>query len=215
MAFRGLRQQYALRPARLAELAGAAWLMSRAFTTGRAAAAIAWFASLVTLIPFLIRRAVYLSPDGDGLVIVCRRRPALDVALSLLVVVAGYLLIGMVFLAMDALLGQTLVSLGLTALLCGLVLLLLLVGAALLGGNLSSTVGRGTPRGRRWVVAALTQRPDGAPLSALLLVRRALRELPRPGDVIVAVAADDALRTKYLRAGFSAGTGRRVHRIVG
>lgn len=188
--------------------------MARAFTTGRAAAATAWFASLVTLTPFLIRRAVYLSSDRDGLVIVCRRRPVLDVVLSLLVVIVGYLLIGVVFLALDELLGQTLVSLGITALVGGLVLLLLLVGAALLGGSLSSSVGRGTPPGRRWVVAALAQRPDGEPLSALLLVRRALRELPRPGDVIVAVAADDALHTKYLRAGFSPGSGRRVHRIV-
>ena len=92
----------------------------------------------------------------------------------------------------------------------------LLVGAVIAlvqpGGTTLSASGPETPKGDRWMVAALAQLP-GTRMTAVMLARRLIEQAP-PGSIIVAAAATDALLARYVRAGFTAGRARRVYRVV-
>jgi hypothetical protein len=79
-------------------------------------------------------------------------------------------------------------------------------------GSAATVVGRGTPKGQRWVLAALAQRP-GTRLTAVLLAKDLVEKLPS-GAVLVAAAADEDLLARYLRLGFTEGHKRRLHRII-
>ena len=78
----------------------------------------------------------------------------------------------------------------------------------------ATAVGPGTPKGQRWVIAGLAQRP-GTRMTAVLLAKDLVAKLPT-GAVRVAAAADadERLLARYVRLGFTAGHKRRVHRII-
>ncbi|GAA1975478.1 hypothetical protein GCM10009718_09450 [Isoptericola halotolerans] len=166
---------------------------------------------LAALAPSALTRSVYSSPDGDGMVVLARWRPALEIALAVLVLVP--------FAALFGFLGSLVFPDGgvLAVVLSAYApVVWVLVGGAVISVSGSavgvSPVGDETPRGRRWQLAALAQRP-GTRLSAVLLARRLVEDLPA-GDVVVAAAGDDALLDAYVRAGFTPGEGRRVYRTV-
>ena len=70
-----------------------------------------------------------------------------------------------------------------------------------------------TPKGRRWSVSSLAQRP-GTYWSALDAIKLRLESLPR-GSVVVAVAGDEKLQRMYVkRGGFTEGTKLRIHREI-
>ncbi|WP_216692967.1 hypothetical protein [Dietzia psychralcaliphila] len=184
-----------------------AWLVARAYTRSRPAAALAWAAALATIAPYVLRRAVYESADRDGMVIFCRYRPVLDVVVA---TVLGLAFFGLGFGAFVAEFDHR----PLVLVVLGGILGVVLAGARLMSGGLSPTdaVGPDTPDGRRWAIMALAQRP-GTRYSALLLTRRLISSLPA-GDVVVAVAADELLAGAYARFGLTRTAGRRVHRVL-
>ncbi|WP_314038311.1 hypothetical protein [Dietzia sp. CH92] len=195
------------RPAPVRRGGALAWLLARAFTGGRVAAALATPAALLILVPYLLRRAVYESDDRNGMVLFCRHRPVVDVVLVLVV--------GALLLTFGSLVELVLPD-GWRG---GLVFAGLVFGAVALGAVLMSrgmplvdVVGPETPAGPRWALMGLAQRP-GTRYSALLLTRRLLRGL-RPGDVVVAAAADERLAEAYERFGFTRTRHRRVHRVI-
>ena len=101
----------------------------------------------------------------------------------------------------------------------GLVVLLVLTGFLLAGflvlgsSSMGVPAGRETPRGDRYQIAALAQRP-GTRLSAIQLALQLRDSLPT-GAMLVAVADNDRLLEGYVRLGFTRGRGRRVHWIAG
>lgn len=179
------------------------WLMSRAFTPNRAVAVMASPVAVISLMPYTLRHVVYESPDRDGMVILARHRPWLDVLLALpFAVVAGA---GMLVFLVVALLvpWSFLLIMGVfAALVWGSV-------AMMSGASFSRAVGAETPAGTRWGMMSLAQRP-GTTMSALVLTRQLLRTLPA-GAVVVAVDGSDALADGYARMGFVRGSGPRVH----
>ena len=202
----------AAKPASLRRLAAISVLMASAFTSSRAAAVIATPASFVSLLPYIARGALWESADRDGMVVFGRYRPALDVLLSVAVVLLGFG-IGIAALVLGAFVA------GPTGLLVVLLLVLLVFGTIgagalllLTGSSLTGSVGRETPRGRRWTLMGLAQRP-GTRLSALLLARQLLDEVPA-GGVVVAVAGSPELAAGYTRLGFTRGSGLRVHLVA-
>lgn len=177
------------------------WLMSRAFARNGVMAVLAYPLAVLTLVPYAGRRQLYRTDDGDGAVVFGPYRPAADAVLAVLLVLpifaAQWLLpmwIGPGF------------GLGLGAVL----VILVVAGVVALGGStLTLPAGPETPKGDRWQVAGLAQRP-GTRLSALQLALR-LRETVPSGAILVAVAANDRLLTGYKRLGFSEGRQQRVY----
>ncbi|MET3862674.1 hypothetical protein ABIE38_003620 [Dietzia sp. 2505] len=194
-------------PAPVRHLGPLAWLVARAYTRSRPAAALAWAAALATIAPYVLRRAVYESADRDGMVIFCRYRPVVDVVVA---TALGLAFFGLGFGAFVAEVEHRV----LVVAVLGAVLGLIGIGALLMSGGVApaDAVGPDTPEGRRWAIMALAQRP-GTRYSALLLTRRLIASLPA-GDVVVAVAADESLAGAYARFGFTRTAGRRVHRVL-
>lgn len=79
-------------------------------------------------------------------------------------------------------------------------------------GSALTIVRSGRPRGQRWVIATLAQRP-GTRLSAVLLARDLMAQLP-VSAVLVSAAGSQQFLDHYLRLGFTEGRNRRVHRII-
>lgn len=207
----GMMMSMARRPeaVRIWEWPALAWLMSRAFMarihpTPVLAVAV-WPMYFLTLAPAVLLGGAYWR-DRDGMVIIHRYRPLLD----------GLLVIVLMLAAVVAMF--SLLQFG------GWAGWLLLVAAgwfwvsailALVGNGMGTPltlVGRGTPKGRRWAVAGLAQRP-GTRLTAVMLARDIIGSLPA-GSVVLAAAADDKLLAGYLRFGFVQGSGRRCHMVV-
>lgn len=76
------------RPAGLTGYAAACTVSARANTTSplRALAALPWIALM--FLPYLARRALYVSTDRDGVVLPRRHRPGLDITPTLVVYAA-------------------------------------------------------------------------------------------------------------------------------
>lgn len=204
----------ALRPASPLRLGALSHLMAGAFTSSRGAAVVATPASLVSLLPSAMRGTLWEAPDGTGMVVFGRHRPALDLLLTIGLLMLG-LAAGVAVLVLGASAGgpagllTALVVLVAVSVVIGAGALLLLAASA---AALTSTVGRESPPGRRWSVMALAQRP-GTRLSALLLARRLIARVP-PGEVVVAVAGSPDLAAGYERLGFTRGRGARVHFVA-
>ncbi|MFP7834883.1 hypothetical protein [Marisediminicola sp. LYQ134] len=193
-------------PASLARLPQLAWLMAHTFSRNRALAVASWPMSVATLLPYALRRVLYRSRDGNGMVIFGRYRPVFDFVLA--IALALLIFAGMVATAVA--LWVTVGPLGVLA----AALLFVVIGIAPLAmmstAGFTMAVGSETPPGQRWTVMALTQR-RGTRMSALLLARRLLEAVP-PGALVVAVADSPALADGYVRLGFERGAGPRVFR---
>lgn len=191
------------------------WLLGLAISRDRFTAALAWPAAVLTLLPFMLRRGVFVSRDGDGLVIVARYRPVVDTAITLgIILLCSGVPLSAVRAAAMSPSDIGLIVLGLITLTSLLLFCCLIAGAVVLGPDFSKVVGRETPRGRRWIVAGLSQHPNVTAMSAMLLARQVLRALPQRGDIIVASTPTSELRTRLLLLGFTAGRRRRLHTTI-
>lgn len=192
-------------PAKLSRVFRLGWLMSRAFTKGPRRAVIAYPLCLLIVTVYAPRGQVYESSDTHGMVIFGRYRLWAELGAAALVLLAG-VVIG---LSMIPVLGP--ITVGILA--WTFSLLILLGNAQMRSGSTAVTpVGAETPKGDRWQVAALAQRP-GTHLSALLLTRELMDSLPT-GAIAVAAAADERLLRAYEQFGFIVGKSKRVYRIA-
>lgn len=177
------------------------WLMCHAFARNRFLAVLACPMGLLILIPYAVRRQLYETADRTGMVVfgpfsMVKDTVILAVAMSPLIVLNAWAPIAWGPLS-------------------GLVVLLVLTGFLLVGflvlGSSSMGVPAGgeTPKGVRYQIAALAQRP-GTRLSALQLALR-LRDILPPGSVLIAFADNDRLLNGYTRLGFTNGQGRWVY----
>lgn len=187
-------------PATLVRVPALAWLMSQAFASNRIMAYLSVPVAVLILLPYALRRQVYESADGNGMVIFGPYRLGRDVAIlaALLLPALGLYL-------------WVLVSLGpgYASVLWAVVMGLLGIGLAGIGrGSMVMPTGPETPEGDRWQIAGLAQRP-GTRLSALPLALR-LRDSAPVGTVVVAVAQNDRLLEGYKRLGFTEGKERRI-----
>ncbi|GAA1119108.1 hypothetical protein GCM10009650_24310 [Nesterenkonia jeotgali] len=157
--------------------------------------------AVLILLPYAIRRQVYESADGNGMVIFGPYRLGRDFAILaaiLLPVLTLYFWVMVTF-------GPTHASV-----LWAVVMGLLGIGLAGIGrGSMGMPTGSETPEGDRWQIAGLAQRP-GTRLSALPLALR-LRDSAPAGTVVVAVAQNERLLAGYKRLGFTGGKDRRVY----
>ncbi|MDZ5076755.1 hypothetical protein [Nesterenkonia sp. HG001] len=190
-------------PARPSRAFSLAWLMATAFVKTRLSAVLAFPLAVLMLAPYAIRGQLYETPQGDGMVIFGRYRVVVEfliVAVMMVPLFAVYVWIFEVH------------GFGWATTYWAVLMFLLLAGATALGqGSMTLPTGRETPRGRRWQVAALAQRP-GTRLSAVQMALR-LRDTLPPGAVLVASAASDELVRKYEQLGFTEGKNRRVYWI--
>ncbi len=186
----------------------AAWIAARACTPN---VVTAWLSVPVygfSILPMTVRGGLYLDGTRTGTVLFARRRPVLDGLLIAGVTLGAFgLWVASILLLDEAVL--------LAAGMC--VYLLFLVGSVIAlvqpGGTTLSASGPETPKGDRWMIAALAQLP-GTRLTAVILAKQLLERVPA-GGIVVAAAATDPLRDAYVRAGFTAGGGRRVYRDDG
>lgn len=178
--------------------------MSRAFTPNQLVAVAAVPTAVVSLVPYLVRRAVYESGDGNGMVIYARHRPILDLVLA--VPSGAVLLSGLwAFVTFAVGFGPGGVVVG-----WGTVAFVLIGGLAMTStSNYVTATGPETPPGDRFIMMGLAQRA-GTTTSALLLARTLIRRTPS-GAVVVTRAANNALADGYERLGFTRGTETRLY----
>lgn len=208
-----------MRTRNVIDLGTAAAIASLAFGKTRMMAVLVWpimFFGMVGSWPF---GRVYLSPDRNGTVTIRRRgwRGTIGGVLWALMVYAAAAIV-----TLGAVLAGRigLVLLQVIAAIALLIVVWIFVGAGVLisraGGDRQVAfreVGPETPRGRRYSVSALAQRP-GTSFSALHAAHAALAELPA-GSVAVACAANQRLQRAYVEhGGFSAGDGLRVYKVI-
>lgn len=198
------------RPAGLTGYAAACTVSARANTTSplRVLAALPWVALM--FLPYLARRALYVSTDRDGVVLLCRHRPGLDITLTLVIVYAALApaaaaLTALLIAAGPALAVSAAIVAALTVGFATWGVLPLLRG----GGSLVGLAGPGTPPGPRYALMGLAQRP-GTRYSALLLTRALLEHLPA-GAVVVAAGASQAHVGAYQRLGFTSTRKGRIY----
>ncbi|GAA3663375.1 hypothetical protein [Microbacterium marinilacus] len=195
------------KPIPVRRLFAVSWVMSRAFTSNRFLAVLAFPTAVLSLVPYVARRTVYESPDRNGMVIFARHNLPLDIVLAL-PIAAGMGIVTVIVLLLGPTLGGfywAVVFVVVVGLGCG-------AGQFISAASLTSAVGKETPPGDRWAVMALSQRP-GTRLSALLLTRALIKNLP-PGAVVVATAGSPELAHGYQRLGLTPGHGARLHRVV-
>lgn len=143
--------------ASLTHLPALAWLTSQAFAPNRIMAYLSVPVAVLILLPYAIRRQVYESADGKGMVIFGPYRLARDVAI-----------LAVLLLPVLALYFWALVTFGPThaSVLWAVGMGLLSIGLAGIGrGSMVMPTGSETPEGDRWQIAGLAQRP-GTRLSA-------------------------------------------------
>lgn len=199
-------------PAPLWRSAAVAWTIARRFTRNLFASVLAYPVVFLSMTSFAWRGCMYESDDLNGVVLFGKRRPGLDLLINFVVLLMGisvlYAVVTLIGLAI-----QPTLSTQVVVLVAGLVTVILLgTGAALLGPSSLSPVGPETPKGERWVISSLAQRP-GTERSAVILTRRLMRSLPS-GAVLVASARTDELRDRYLRLRFTQGERRRVYYVA-
>ncbi|KAB1639099.1 hypothetical protein [Pseudoclavibacter terrae] len=195
------------RPSTVRDLPRAAWISARASTPNVPLAVLSVPIYAFSILPMTLRGGLYLDESRTGTVLFARRRPILDGLVVVLVTAAAFVLWVACILLFDTMLMLLLGMLVYAALLVGAVIALVQPG-----GTTLSASGPETPKGDRWMVAALAQLP-GTRMTAVMLARRLIEHAP-PGSVLVAAAATDALLERYVRAGFTAGRARRVYRLV-
>lgn len=195
------------RPSTLRDLPRAAWISARASTPNTPLAVLSVPIYAFSIVPMTLRGGLYLDASRTGTVLFARRRPILDGVVVGLVTAAAFALWVAGILLFDTMLVLLLGMLAYAALLIGAVIALVQPG-----GTTLSASGPETPKGERWMVAALAQLP-GTRMTAVMLARRLIEQAP-PGSILVAAAATDALHERYVRAGFTAGRARRVYRLV-
>lgn len=197
----------------------AATIGALAFAKGsRAKAVMLWPGLFLSTVMIAAHGKVYVSEDGNGTVAIRRLGIAPYVVMMLAIPVLLVAVFGVTFLiALVWPIGAIYVPLVASA------MLLLLTAWVLAGlvitlqgrpkGASIREVGRETPKGRRYGIGNLAQRP-GASWSALFLARDAIAEMPS-GSVLCAVAGSEKLHDVYLqRGGFTAGRKLRVYRVV-
>ncbi|WP_146080129.1 hypothetical protein [Pseudoclavibacter sp. RFBG4] len=195
------------RPSTVRDLPRAAWISARASTPNVPLAVLSVPIYAFSILPMTLRGGLYLDRTRTGTVLFERRMPILDGFVVALVTIAAFVLWVSCILVFDA---TTVLLLGFS------IYAVLLAGAVIAlvqpGGTTLSASGPETPKGDRWMVAALAQLP-GTRLTAVMLARRLIEHAPA-GSVLVAAAATDALLERYVRAGFTAGRARRVYRLA-
>ncbi|WP_402843750.1 hypothetical protein [Microbacterium sp. GXS0129] len=197
----------------------AATIGALAFAKGsRLKAVMLWLGMFLSTVMIATHGKVYVSEDGNGTVAI--RRLGLWAYLIMLSVVPMVLVVvfGVTFfIALVWPIGAIYVPLVASA------MLLLLTAWVLAGliitlqgrptGASIREVGRETPKGCRYGIGNLAQRP-GTRWSALFLVRDAIAEMPA-GSVLCAVAGSAELQDVYVRrGGLSAGKRLRVYRVI-
>ena len=171
------------------------WLMCRAFAPNRFLAVLALPLGLLILIPYAVRRQLFETADHNGMVVfgplsLVKDTVILAAVMSPLLVINAWAPIAWGPLS-------------------GLIVLLILTGLLLVGflvlgsSSMGVPVGGETPKGDRYQVAALAQRP-GTRLSAMQLALRLRDSLP-VGAVLVAVADSDRLLEGYVALRSSGG----------
>lgn len=177
------------------------WLMCRAFARNRMMAMLAYPLGFLILIPYAVRGHLYETKDRHGMVVFGPYSMRKDAAILIAVLLPLYVLAYWSQIVWN----PVIVLLVLIALVMVLVAGLLVFGSTSMG----VPVGRETPKGDRYQIAALAQRP-GTRLSALQLGLQLRDSLPA-GAVLVAAADNDRLLRGYTRLGFTHGSGRRVY----
>lgn len=178
--------------------------MSLAYTKSKPAALIAYPLCALTLAAYACRGQLFESRDGHGLVIFGRYRLWAELVTGIAMVAAMWLIGVVLAVAVGPLVTGAMATIIGTVLIGGLICL---------GSGMSANpTGAETPKGHRWQLAALAQRPDTR-LSALQLSRSLVESAP-PGVVIIAEAADDRLLSAYERLGFIRGRKRRVYKLA-
>ena len=195
------------RPSTLRDLPRAAWISARASTPNRPLAVLSVPIYAFSIVPMTLRGGLYLDESRTGTVLFARRRPIRDGLVIGLWTAAAFVLWVASILIVDAVVMLLLGMLVYAALLVGAVIALVQPG-----GTTLSASGPETPKGDRWMVAALAQLP-GTRMTAVMLARRLIEQAPQ-GSIIVAAAASDALLARYVRAGFTRGRARRVYRVL-
>ena len=194
---------------RLRDLPAAAWLVSLAFVRkrwqSRLLTLVGWPVYALVLLPSVLLGGAYWR-DRNGLVLLYRWRPLADTIVTVIAMVAA---IGCAVAAMIWWAGLVaLVAVGVVWFYASVIVVVICKGV----DSAATIVGPGTPKGQRWVIAALAQRP-GTRMTAVLLAKDLVAKLPS-GAVLLAAAADEGLLARYVRLGFTAGHKRRVHRII-
>lgn len=211
------------KPAGPMHLFSISWVMARAFTNNPVQAVAAMPAAIMKAALFMIRRVAYQSADGNGVVIFGRHRPRLDALLTAVVIVLFTFIFGGVFylfLRLLNLMFELLFNIDLLMSIIVVMVLLFSVFAFFFYGMIAFThrvsnqvfTGMETPKGDRYVVAILAQRP-GTKSSALLLARSLIRSLP-PGKVVVSRAGSEKVAERFRRMGFTLGNGLRLNVIT-
>lgn len=179
--------------------------MCRAFAPNRFLAVLAVPLGLLILMPYAVRRQLFETDDRNGMVVFGPLSMVKD-AVILAVVMSPLLVLN----------AWAPIAWGPIS---GLVVLLVVTGLLLVrflvlgSSSMGVPVGRETPKGDRYQIAALAQR-SGTRLSAVQLALRLRDSLP-VGAVLVSVADNDRLLESYVRLGFTRGRRHRVYWIAG
>lgn len=190
-----------------------AWVAAAAFTKpSHTRAVLAFPLMLWTFTLAALQGGVCLSPDRNGTVLIYRHRLWLNVLITVLLVTVPAMTLAVLAVATNSPALLNLITVGLWVFLAGVV-----VGVLAVGPNravFTFSAGSGTPRGRRWLITAVAQRP-GTTMSATQTALRRIRELPS-GDVLVVIAGNQALAARYQRLGFQPDTAGslRLHLLI-
>lgn len=179
--------------------------MARAFTKNKPSAVVAYPVSLLCVTPYGLMGGLYETQDRDGMVIFARQHWWVMALMVALIGVGSAVLSALIIASLGLLYGSIILAAAITVTVSGVVAM----GS---GATLGISVGPETPKGRRYEIAGLAQRP-GSRLSAVQLALRLINTTP-PGSVIVATAASDELQAQYERLGFTAGESRRVYKVT-
>jgi len=194
---------------RLRDLPAAAWLVASAFVhkrwQSRLLTLVGWPVFALVMLPAVLLGGAYWR-DRNGLVLLYRWRPFADTLVIIVAIVAA--IVGAVAAIIWWVGFIPLVALGVVWFYASVIVVVICKGV----GSAATVVGPGTPKGQRWVIAALAQRP-GTRMTAVLLAKDLVAKLPS-GAVLLAAAADGGLLARYVRLGFTAGHKRRVHRFI-
>lgn len=181
-----------------------AWLMARAFSTNRFLAIVAYPLSLLILVPYAFRRQLYETRDRTAMVVFGPYSPLKD-SLIIVAVLAPLLLIWVSVVGYLPRPVPEAVLISSAAVFAS--------GVIIIGnGSMGLPVGLETPKGSRYQVAALAQRP-GTRLSGIQMTLR-LRDALPTGSVLVGVATSDQRLRQYQGLGFTKGNARRVYWVA-
>lgn len=190
------------RQARPHRIFALSWLLARGFTQDRIGAIFAYPACLVFLIPGIFMGRIFESSDTHGMVLFWHHRRSKGLIATAVLVVA--VLWGLLFWWFRS-------SPDAVFLLYWVFLILLLVWPRIIGiHHLNNrATGAETPKGERWQLGGVVQRP-GTRISAVLLAWELMDRIG-PGGTVVAVAPDKKWFKALQRFGFTPGHALRVY----